>query len=80
MLVSELRHRANDKRNKDLEQAAVLAALLGEREEGALAEAFAALPSGARGHVATAAAAVIERLETAGHARAADAVRDSMNA
>ena len=75
MLVSELRHRENDKRQKDIDQAAVLVAILAEREPGALEEASRELPSGARSKVRAAAAKVIERLASTGHDRAAETLR-----
>lgn len=47
MLVSQLRAATSDKRMKDIEQAAVLVAILTEQAPTALAEAFAAVPRSA---------------------------------
>src|SRR5262249_17888182 len=75
MLVSELRDRTSDKRAKDLEQAAVLFAVVAEREHGALEEAWRDLPRPARARAKTAAKIVVARLEGAGHAQATDLMR-----
>jgi hypothetical protein len=71
MLVSALRDRTGDKRAKDLAQAAVLFAVVAEREQGALEEAFSELPPSARPRTRLAAKLVLAHLEEAGCARAA---------
>ncbi len=76
MLVSELRDRLSDKKPKDVAQAAVLVAVLAEREPGSLEDAWAALPRSARKATKVAAARVVERLEQAGHARGVDLLRE----
>lgn len=76
MLVSELRDQMSDKKGKDLEQAAVLAAVLAEREPGALERAFAALPKKAAKLVSAAGAKVIPKLGAAGHSQAADVIAE----
>ncbi|HVH45781.1 MAG TPA: GSU2403 family nucleotidyltransferase fold protein [Labilithrix sp.] len=76
MLVSELRHRTSDKKAKDVLQAAVLFAIVAEREPGALEEALDDLPRTARGKTKAAAKVVLARLQEAGHERAADRMVD----
>jgi hypothetical protein len=76
MLVSELRHRTSDKKAKDVDQAAVLFAVVAEREPGALEEAFQELPRSARTKTKAAAEGVLSRLHTAGHERAADLMNE----
>ena len=72
MLLSQLRGTTNDKRGKDVEQAAVLTAVLAEDAEDALASSFAAIPRSARTATRAGAALVRRRLEASGHIRALD--------
>ncbi|MEO8798238.1 MAG: GSU2403 family nucleotidyltransferase fold protein, partial [Polyangiaceae bacterium] len=74
MLVSELRGPTREKRTKDLQQAAVLVAVLAEDAPDALQEAFRALPRGAVALVRRAAKQVRTALDTAGHPRAVEAL------
>jgi hypothetical protein len=76
MLVSQLRGETRDKRAKDLEQAAVLVAVLAEDEPDALQAAFEALPRSARSATRTGATRVIALLDQAGHSRAVEVVRE----
>jgi hypothetical protein len=75
VLVSQLRGETRDKRGKDLEQAAVLLAVLAEDEPEVLGEAFAALPRSARSATRAGAGRVAAMLEKGGHARGAEVVR-----
>jgi hypothetical protein len=75
LLVSELRGQTRDKREKDVEQAAVLLAILAERESGALEGAFRDLPRSIRGATTSAAKNVVARLDRAGHGQAVEIVR-----
>ncbi|MGH7437796.1 MAG: GSU2403 family nucleotidyltransferase fold protein [Polyangiaceae bacterium] len=70
MLVSQLRGETLDKRAKDIEQAALLVAVLAEDAPEALAEAFDALPRSARAATRRGAARVVAILEKTCHARA----------
>lgn len=72
MLVSELRNRESDKKTKDLEQAAVLVAVLADAEPGALEDAFRALPRKTKNAVSLGAAKVRSMLAARGHTRAAE--------
>lgn len=76
MLVSELRDATSDKKAKDLEQAAVLVAILAEREPDALREAMRHLPASARKRTRAAAEKVRTRLSASGHERAAEELAD----
>jgi len=76
MLVSELRQDTSDKKPKDLEQAAVLCAVLAERDPSSLHEAFRDLPASARKKTRNAARTVLARLESTRHERAAEIVRE----
>lgn len=76
MLVSQLRGETRDKRAKDLEQAAVLVAVLVEDEPDALHAAFEALPRSARSATRTGATRVMALLDQAGHSRAVGVVRE----
>jgi hypothetical protein len=71
MLVSQLRAATSEKRMKDIEQAAVLVAILTEQAPAALAEAFADVPRSAVEKTRRGAAQVIARLRDADHERAA---------
>lgn len=72
MLVSTLRRRESHKRGKDLAQAAVLVAVLAEREAGALETAFAAIPRSVRKNVRAAGSEVLTEVTRHGHAQAVD--------
>lgn len=72
MLVSTLRRQESHKRGKDLAQAAVLVAVLAEREPGALEDAFAAIPRSVRKNVRRAATEVLGDLTRHGHEQAID--------
>ncbi len=74
-LVSQLRGETRDKRTKDLQQAAVLFAVLAEDEPDALGAAFKALPRSARSATREGAARVVPLLEKGSHARAAEMLR-----
>jgi hypothetical protein len=63
LIVSRLRTGRNAKAAKDLEQACVLAAALGDAHEGALADAAAAVPKRARKYFAAGIAAARKALE-----------------
>ena len=76
MFVSQSRSTTSEKRNKDVLQASVLFASLAEDAPGALEEALAAMPRGALSRARAGARAVVRQLETAGHDRAAEALRD----
>jgi hypothetical protein len=76
MLVSQLRGETREKRGKDTEQAATLAAALAEDEPDALHAAFDALPRGARSATRAGARRVIDVLDREGHARAAEVVQE----
>ena len=78
-LVSQLRGATIDKRTKDLTQAAVLFAVLAEEAPDAVLSAFEALPRGAKGKTREAGKLVVARLETAGHERARDLLREILN-
>jgi len=51
LIVAQLRTGRSEKSRKDLKQAAVLIAAVGELLPGALVEAFAKTPSSSRGHI-----------------------------
>jgi hypothetical protein len=74
-LLSQLRGETRDKRAKDLQQAAVLFAVLAEDEPDALAAAFEALPRSARSATREGAARAASLLERGSHARAAEMLR-----
>jgi hypothetical protein len=78
-LVSQLRGETREKRTKDLEQAAVLFAVLSEDEPDALGAAFEALPRSARSATRAGAARVASLLERASHARAAEMLRQHVS-
>lgn len=71
-LISQLRRATNEKRDKDLTQAAVLAAAIVDEAPDALAEAFAVVPASARRATRAGAKAMIAKL--AAHPRAVEAV------
>ena len=71
MLVSQLRGETREKRAKDIEQAAVLVAVLAEDEPDALGAAFDALPRSAR----AGAGRVVALLEKGQHASGAAVIR-----
>ena len=70
MLVSQLRTATSDKRAKDVEQAAVLVAVLAEQSPTALAEAFDAVPRAVREKTQRGAEHVRARLLASPHERA----------
>lgn len=72
MLVAQSRTTTSDKKDKDLTQATVLVAALAEREPGALADAFAAVPPAHRTKLRRGAALVQTKLEHAKASRAAE--------
>ena len=76
MFVSQARSATSEKKNKDILQASVLFAALVEDAPGALDEALAAMPRGARSKAMAGAKAVLRQLDTAGHERAAEALKD----
>ena len=76
MLVSELRRKDSDKREKDLAQAAVLFAVLAERAPASLEDAFAGLPRGSKEKTRRAARRVLLLLEDDGRARAIDLMKE----
>ncbi|MDB4940617.1 MAG: hypothetical protein JWP97_151 [Labilithrix sp.] len=78
MMLSQVRAATSEKRTKDLDQAAVLSAVLAEEAPGALGEAFADVPRSARTTTRAGAALVLKRLETSGYERAAEAVAGAM--
>jgi len=74
-LVSQLRRETRDKQHKDVNQAAVLFAILAEDTPDAIELAFAALPRGTREKTRRGARVVVRELEAAGHARAVETLR-----
>jgi hypothetical protein len=76
MLVSRLRAARSEKKDKDLLQAAVLFAVLAEDAPEALASSLAEMPAGARKKAFLARDAIRGRLESGGHARAVELLRD----
>ncbi|HEY3816050.1 MAG TPA: GSU2403 family nucleotidyltransferase fold protein [Polyangiaceae bacterium] len=78
VLLSQLRGATSDKRGKDRTQAAVLLAVLAEDAPDALEAAFDDLPRGTRGKTRSAAEAIVEILQRAGHARAVEVVSGAM--
>jgi hypothetical protein len=72
MLVSTLRRRESHKRGKDVAQAAVLVAVLAQREPGALEEAYEAVPRSVRKNVRAASVEVVAELTKHAHAQAVD--------
>lgn len=77
MLVSQLRHDTSEKRTKDIEQAAVLVAVLAERAPESLEQATSDLPRGALTKAMRGARAVLNRLSVTKHASAASVLRES---
>jgi hypothetical protein len=71
MLVANMRGETRDKRRKDLDQAALLVAVLAEDEPDAIEEAARALPRSARSTTRVAARRVATLLAESGHARGA---------
>jgi hypothetical protein len=74
LLVSQLRSRARDKREKDLAQGGVLCAILADREEATLEEGFRALAPASRGPARAAGRVVARKIAESPHARAADVI------
>jgi hypothetical protein len=75
VLVSQLRGVTREKRGKDLEQAAVLFAVLAEDAPDSIETAFVRLPRGARGPIGRGLASVLARLEAEGHGHAVEVLR-----
>jgi hypothetical protein len=75
MLVSELRDETSEKRNKDIEQASVLIAVLTEQAPDSLEEAYRSVPHAARLKTVRGARRVLARLESVGRQRATDLMR-----
>lgn len=63
LLVSRLRRSGSEKSGKDLRQAAVLIAAVGESFPGAIAEAYGRTPLSARGHIRKSIESIRESLE-----------------
>ena len=76
VIVSQTRNETSDKKAKDREQAAVLMAVLAEREPAALEEAFADLSTTARVKAKRGASVMLGRLAETGHGRAEELLRD----
>jgi len=76
MLVTELRHETSEKKSKDVEQAAVLVAVLVEREPDAITRAFREVPASRLAKTKRGAARVIQRLEKTKHERAIEFMKD----
>lgn len=76
MLVSQLRGATSDKKNKDIEQASVLFAVLAEDAPGALEDALAAVPRAARTQTLAGAQQVLRRLEASVHERAVERMKE----
>jgi len=76
MLVSELRHETSEKRAKDIEQAAVLAAVLAQQAPESLEEAYRDVPSAAKVKTKRGARRVLARLEETGQEQAVAVMRD----
>jgi hypothetical protein len=74
-LVSQLRTRSSEKREKDLRQSAVLLTSLAETTPSALEDAFEALPRGSREQVRSAVRAVLSTLESTQHEAAREFLR-----
>jgi len=75
-ITSELRADTSDKKQKDLDQAAVLIAILSEDAPESLLDAHAALSASSRSKVTRAADGLLARLSVAGHERAVELVRE----
>lgn len=78
LVVSQLRTTRNAKTNKDIYQAAVLLAALGERYPGAIEAAVNDLPASARQYLIRASGPALALLQ--GHPRAADELSESVSA
>jgi hypothetical protein len=76
LLVSRLRVGRGVRSEKDLDQAAVLCAVLGDRHSGALEEAIAAVPRAARKYLGPAIEGLRPRLEA--HPRAWEELREAL--
>ena len=72
MLVSQLRRETSEKVSKDLDQAAVLVAVLAETAPEELEAAFAEMPKNARERTKRGARRVLDRLKKTNHAQAVD--------
>jgi hypothetical protein len=76
MLVSDLRHETNEKREKDIEQAATLVAALAASDPEGLTRAQAAIPRTAKRHAHRGARRVLVRLEKTSHVEAAALMKE----
>jgi hypothetical protein len=76
MLLSQIRNETSEKAAKDVEQAAVLAAILAEAAPESLIDAFRAVPRSAREKTKRGARRVRERLAKTSHAEAASLLED----
>lgn len=76
MLVSQLRASSSEKRGKDVQQAAVLLAVLAEDAPDGLMAAFDALPASVLGKTLSGARQVLSLLADSPHERAVDLLRD----
>lgn len=77
-MISQLRSDVSDKGRKDLDQAAVLVAVLAEDSPDILLDGYGALSTGARKLVGRGAAELEKRLTSGGHAAAVELVRDAV--
>lgn len=77
LLVSQLRDHASVKSVKDVDQASVLLACLGDNHPGAIEDACLALPKSARSRVKRAAERVVTKLEA--HPAALDELRSALH-
>lgn len=75
LYVSQVRTSTSEKRTKDIQQAAVLVAVLAEADPGALEDALASFPRSARAKLQRGAKLALEVLETAGHERGLEALQ-----
>lgn len=79
-LVSQLRGASNEKRGKDLQQAAILMAVLAEDAPDDLLDAFEAIPVSAKRKTLAGARQVMEILSHSAHERAAEWLAETLNA
>src|SRR4029077_18185761 len=79
ILVSELRGPTREKRGKDLQQAAVLLAVLAEDAPEALEQAWSDLPRGTRSKMKNGLSQVVRMVSQNGHERAASQAADLLS-
>ncbi|MBX3234420.1 MAG: hypothetical protein KIT84_13260 [Labilithrix sp.] len=77
-MISQLRHETSDKGRKDLDQAAVLVAVLAEDAPDTLLDGYRSLSAGGRTRVARGVRELEKRLAAAGHVNAVELVRDAV--